>query len=79
MLLAWAAPITSNWGMKDIVHPLTNFDKVLIVWITQTFARCFTLPKVRRDSSYQPPEWVAAEVLFGASVAHNNHKIGVTP
>jgi len=66
--------------MKGRLQPLTNLDKVLIVCITQTFARCFTgrswsivTARISR------PGGKAAEVPFGASVAHNNHKIGVNP
>lgn len=32
-----------------------------------------------RESSYSHPGGKAAEAHFGASVAHNNHKIGVNP
>lgn len=65
--------------MKGSRLPLTNLDKVLIVCSTQTFARCFAAPLAHRHSSYQPPKWEGYRKFFGASVAHNNHKIGVNP
>ncbi len=66
--------------MKGCFLPLTNLDKILIVLIEQTFARCFTRycwGIVATRISHLGG--TAAEARFGTSVAHNNHKIGVNP
>ncbi len=66
--------------MKGHILALTNLDKVLIVWLTQTFARCFMgLSLSLLSARISPPGGRAPEAHFGASVAHNNHKIGVNP
>ncbi|RMT95849.1 hypothetical protein ALP39_200254 [Pseudomonas marginalis pv. marginalis] len=66
--------------MKGSVLPLTNLDKVLIVCSTQTFARYFTACfKSAVKARISHPGGRVAEAFFGASVAHNNHKIGVNP
>lgn len=66
--------------MKGVFLSLTNPRKVLIVWLTQTFASCFTKRSWRFvNARISHPGGKAAEAFFGASVAHNNHKIGVNP